>query len=219
MKVTTDACLFGAWIADTLKQQKVDGNVLEIGTGTGLLSLMLAQKTEASIDTIEIDPSACSQAKENIGASKWKQKIQVICGDAKLFTGEKKYDLIISNPPFFENQLRSESDNINMARHNDTLSLDELIEIIFRNLSSEGVFAVLLPYQRSDYLISLAVQKNFNLFIRVDVKQSTNHNYFRSILCFGKQFVVPELKELIIKDAEGYTQDFIALLKDYYLNL
>src|SRR4026209_2804349 len=112
MKVTTDACLFGAWVAREVESKKLKAdNVLDIGTGTGLLTLMFAQKnTEASILAIEIDKEAAEQAAENAEASPWKDRIQIVNADVIAFPFNKKYDLIISNPPFYENELRSGSE-------------------------------------------------------------------------------------------------------------
>jgi tRNA1Val (adenine37-N6)-methyltransferase len=134
MKVTTDACLFGAWVAKEINNEKIlINNYLDIGTGTGLLSLMIAQKNSSvKIDSIEIDKEAAEQALENVNASSWKERINVIHADAKDFAFTKKYDLIVSNPPFYENELKSPDEKKNMAHHGG-LSLDKLIQAIFEN--------------------------------------------------------------------------------------
>src|SRR4051812_345426 len=106
MKVTTDACLFGAWLAACWKKMESDvgrnANMLDIGTGTGLLSLMIAQRCIAMIDAIEIDKEAAAQAAENVKSSPWSNNIHVICDDVKRYLFERKYELIFSNPPFYE---------------------------------------------------------------------------------------------------------------------
>jgi tRNA1Val (adenine37-N6)-methyltransferase len=120
MKVTTDACLFGAWVAKEVGGQKSEvETILDIGTGTGLLSLMLAQKTNATIDSVEIDEAAAEQAQENANASLWKDRIFVMPGDAKdmAYTFCKNFDIIISNPPFYENELTSSDHQKNLAHH------------------------------------------------------------------------------------------------------
>ena len=115
MKVCTDACMLGAWTAGKLGGSGIN-NILDIGCGTGLLSLMLSQKINASIDAVEIDADAAKQAGENISASPWAANIRVIHTSLQEFMPKKKYDLIICNPPFYENDLRSEHENKNVDR-------------------------------------------------------------------------------------------------------
>ena len=225
MKVTTDACLFGAWVANEVKSQKSKvKNVLDIGSGTGLLSLMIAQKnTEAKIEAIEIDKDAAEQAKENAEASRWNDRIQIISADVLDFPFKTKYDLIISNPPFYENELRSGSDRKNTAHHSDKLSLEELLTAIKNNLSADGSFFLLLPYKRNE-----EIRKLFNhhqLFISkiVLLRQSETHDYFR-ILIKGKvkdrRKEELEFDEMSIwDDKQQYTNEFVKLLKDYYMHL
>src|SRR5262249_33933395 len=115
MKVTTDACVFGAWVAQDVTDVQ---NVLDIGTGTGLLPLMLAQRHPSiTIDAIEIDKESFEQAKENVAISPFAEHIQVINDDAKAFSSWKKYDLVISNPPFYEKELASSDHKKNIAHH------------------------------------------------------------------------------------------------------
>src|SRR5437868_5022622 len=125
MKVCTDACLFGAYIANELQSIPVN-TILDIGAGTGLLSLMLAQKTTAVIDAVEIDNAAFEQAKENIAASPWKEKINTYHADISTFKTGKRYEHIISNPPFFEDDLRSNDEKKNFAKHDSSLTLENL---------------------------------------------------------------------------------------------
>ena len=122
MKVCTDACLFGAYIANELQTNTVK-NILDIGTGTAILSLLLAQKTAAAIDAVEIDSAAFTQAKKNIEQAGFAAKITVFNVDILNFTTSKKYDYIISNPPFFESDLKSEDDKKNSAKQNYFLLL------------------------------------------------------------------------------------------------
>lgn len=225
MKVTTDSCLFGAWIAKRISEQPGTAiQLLDIGTGTGLLSIMIAQKnTHCTIDAVEIERNAYEQALENVMNSTWKEKIHVLHADIKLFEPSKKYDIIISNPPFYENELKAENENKNIAHHNAGLSFSELFEIIKRQLSPEGHFYLLLPYKRNEEIRKLALEHQFELVQLTFVNQSVNHGYFRIMLCGRLPSEKKEetaIDEIAIKDNnDNYTPSFISLLKDYYLYL
>ena len=224
MKVTTDACLFGAWVASEISnEQLIINNCLDIGTGTGLLALMLCQKINAEFDCIEIDKEADQQAKDNADSSPWKERINVINADVKSFRFDQKYDLIISNPPFYEKEIRSSKDTKNIAHHSNELKLEELLEIIKSNLSNTGCFYLLLPYKRNEEVKKLF--KDHQLYIEkiLFVRQSTKHDYFR-IMLKGKlhqeENKETEFDEMSIRnESQQYTDDFATLLKDYYLNL
>lgn len=219
MKVCTDACLFGALLAEELQPLSIK-NILDIGTGTGLLSLMLAQKNNALIDAVEIDPDAFDQAKENIAGSPFKDRISIFNSDITQFTSNKKYDCIISNPPFFEDDLLSPDKKKNAAKHDTTLTINLLLQAIHTHLNTDGIFAVLLPYHRSSFFETAASASNFHLRKKISVKQTTGHHYFRVILIFSTAQAPLQEMELTIKDAVGnYTPEFTTLLKDYYLYL
>jgi tRNA1Val (adenine37-N6)-methyltransferase len=220
MKVCTDACLFGAYIANQVQPLSSVNSILDIGSGTGLLSLMLAQKTNATIDTVEIDANAFEQAKENIAQSSHKNRIEIFNTDIAAFNPNKKYDCIISNPPFFESDLKSDDEKKNSAKHDTSLTYITLLNAIDKNLTTHGFFSVLLPFKRSSYFEEVAAKLNFHLAKKLLVKQTPKHNYFRAILIFSRNKSVAEQSELTIKNEEGnYTKEFIQLLKDYYLYL
>lgn len=230
MKVCTDGCLFGAVIARNLpatSNQTATGiditsnqNILDIGCGTGLLSLMLAQKTNAVIHAIEISKDASLQARENILSSPWKDRIQVIHADVKAYAFTRQYNLIVSNPPFFAHHLRSPKEGINMARHDESLTYKDLLHIVYQILSPDGCFAVLIPYDQSNGVIQLAINTGLYLHHRISVKQTPDHLHFRSILLFcTKQPLYFIAEELTIKTGNAYSDEFIILLKDFYLNL
>ncbi len=184
MKVCTDACLFGA-IAANYKMAKT--NCLDIGTGTGLLSLMLAQKNnEANIDAVEINKDAAGQAMENISASPWANSISVINEDILTFSPGKKYDCIISNPPFFEDDLQSADGAKNDAKHDTTLRLEQLIQYAAAQLSPKGIFAVLLPFHRANSFIAEAERSGLYPEQKILVKQTLKHKYFRGILFLSR---------------------------------
>ncbi len=223
MKVCTDACLFGALVADCNPDsyRESTANCLDIGTGTGLLSLMFAQKNNSvKIDAIEIDKEAAIQAKGNVAASPWADRIHIFNEDILVFDPGKLYDCIISNPPFFEDDLQSPDKAKNKAKHNNSLSLIQLVQVIDIHLAADGFFAVLLPYQRVEYFITEATKAGFHLNKQILAKQTMKHKFFRGILFFSRKEKEFEKSEIIIKDTNhNYTSDFIALLKDYYLYL
>src|SRR4051794_14751191 len=189
MKVCTDACLFGAWVTEEVKSKNLKiRNVFDIGTGTGLLPLMFAQKNpSAIIDAVEIDEAASLQAKENFEASPWRESLHIYNTSIQYFHTKKKYDLIISNPPFFENDLKSTDIKRNLALHSSELSWEELLDIIKKLLKEDGLFAVLLPYHRTEQFIKSATQQSFYLTQKILVNQTCKHHYFRSILLFAKK--------------------------------
>ncbi len=221
MKVCTDSCLFGAWMADKLAKKNINAHtILDIGTGTGLLSMMLAQKTDATIDAVEINEDVFMQARENVNASPWKDRINIFQKDIKNFSPGKTYDLIICNPPFYENDLRSPDDQKNVSKHSELLNMDELFELTCNLLKNNSHFAILLPFHRSNDAKQTALKHSLYLRENLFVRQSTNHNFFRSILMFHKEKAETTNSEISIKNnGNVYTKEFIELLKDYYLHL
>jgi len=224
MKVTTDACLFGAWVAEEVRSQESGvRSSLDIGTGTGLLSLMLAQKNhDALIIGVEIDEDAEKQAKENINSSPWKDRINVIEGDVKNYNFPEKFDLIISNPPFYENEIRSATDSKNVAHHSKDLTLKELLAIIKNYLNETGSFFLLLPYKRDEEIKKLFKDHELNISKILFVRHSVKHDYFRIFIkgSLNAEEKKTEFDELSIwDDKKQYTNEFVTLLKDYYLHL
>jgi tRNA1Val (adenine37-N6)-methyltransferase len=223
MKVTTDACLFGAWVVrEAGSQESGARRILDIGTGTGLLSLMLAQKTNSLIDTIEIDEDAFEQAKENIAASPWKDRINVFNADSREFSFPAKYDIVLSNPPFYENELKSADEKRNIALHGG-LPLNELLNVIFCNLDTNGTFYLLLPSKRiaeSEFLLS---KYDLPVTQSMLVRQSTQHDHFRIFIKgehTGNGEDTYSRNEIAIwNEKKEYINEFIELLKDYYLYL
>ena len=217
MKVTTDACIFGAYIS-------IDGTkkILDIGTGTGLVAMMLAQRTQAQIDAVEIENSAYNQAVTNIQKSVFKEQINIFNTSIQLFSTrseqQNQYDLIVSNPPFFQNHLKAEQATRNNSLHTDTLSFKDLIHSVLRLISSIGTFVILLPLYESSVFEELSIshglypQKKLTIMHRKDTK------ILRIITTFGFTKLQIQEKNLIIKNPdESYSPAFEMLLKDYYL--
>ena len=220
MKVCTDACVFGAWVASYINNKKITPeNILDIGTGTGLLSLLLAQKTAAKITAVEIDEAAAIQAQQNFQASPWDNRLAVVNSPIQSFNPFHKFGLIISNPPFFNNNLQSPDDKRNQALHTTTLSYNTLINSAFNFLHDDGLLAVLLPFANAGEFIALALKEGLHLINHTKVRQTTTHDYFRSIMFFGKTIQPCTTTEISIKENNTYTTEFIELLKDYYLYL
>jgi tRNA1Val (adenine37-N6)-methyltransferase len=218
MKVCTDSCVLGAWTALQIKDVET---VLDIGTGTGLLALMLAQKSTCTIDAIESDPDASGQAKENISLTPWSDRIRVIQEDVNGFSVPSPYDFIISNPPFFEDDLLSPESKKNRAKHNDSLTLDQLVLLINKFLKPKGHFSILLPAHRSLYFEKLANDAGFFLHKKLTLHQTPAHPPFRRIYLFGYEKQENSISEsLTIKVENGnYSEAFISLMRDYYLYL
>lgn len=218
MKVCTDACILGAYSSGITNRSTA--NILDIGTGTGLLSLMLAQKTMAGIDAIEMDEAAARQANENVQSSPWAGRIKVIHTTVQQFNSSKKYDLIISNPPFFENDLKSITEEKNNAKHDTSLTLLELVNAINENLSVDGFASILLPYHRTNYFKDISEEAGLYIHEILKVQQSPKHSFFRSIIILAKQKGNYKEDTLLIHDDQRqYSSGFTALLKDYYLKL
>jgi tRNA1Val (adenine37-N6)-methyltransferase len=216
MKVCTDTCLFGA-IVDTNKAN----TILDIGTGTGLLSLMLAQKSEAEIVAVEIDENAALQAKENFENSPWKNRLHVYKDSIQHFakTTSKKFNLIICNPPFFTNHLKRPVKSQNVAFHSESLSFEELAESIVSLLDEEGNCWIMLPPHEAEIFADILKTKGLfqNKIYKVYARE--NEKLIRHICCyaFTKSSLIAHT--VAIKNARNeYTITFSKLLEDYYLS-
>lgn len=218
MKVCTDACLQGAYTASYITEAN---SILDIGAGTGLLSLMLAQQfNKANITAIELDEAAAAQAARNFAVAPWATQLNVINSDVRTLSLASKYDLIITNPPFYETDLKSPDKLRNQAMHATTLGYEELLAVIDQHLAAAGVFSVLLPYKPFATFEVLATQKGFFARKVLHVKQSVHHDRFRTIAIFGRSGTVRDEETMAIKEADNdYTPEFRALLQPYYLYL
>ena len=211
MKVCTDACLFGAWIASEINKNKID-RVLDIGAGTGLLSLMVAQGTDAVIDAVEIDDNAYSQAAGNFAASPWKDRLTVHLCAIQQFEPGRKYDLVISNPPFYEGSLPSPDRKKNEAMHSISLNAVELFASMKRLHAPKGRIAILIPFSRVDAIEKIIIDSALHVIKKVTVKQTEKHAPFRCMYMLSDVFSGFEERKITVGDDE-----FNTLLKNYYL--
>ncbi|WP_341225664.1 methyltransferase [uncultured Arcticibacterium sp.] len=211
MKVCIDSCIFGAWV-----NVSENDKVLDIGTGTGLLSLMLAQKNKSiEIDAVEIDKDAYSQATENVKQS---SQISLYHEDIKSFS-KSNYDLLIVNPPFYLDALNSPDAKKNKAKHQGTLTLEELAKQISLKLKSEGKAFIMLPPPEMFQMENLMLSVGFKMNKKLQVRHQKESKVFREMAQFSKNELMYTLEELFIKEADNqtYSDDFQALLKDYYI--
>lgn len=217
MKVGTDGVLLGAW-AEVVNTKKI----IDIGTGSGLIALMLAQRSEAEIEAIDIDASACIQAEENIAASLFKDRIRVkhLSLQSLAEQSNDKYDLVVSNPPYFEASLLSPVHERNLARHNNTLSLDSLLRNGKKILSPEGRIALILPYDREEELNQRVADLGLFFSKKAYVRPMPKAGYKRLLAEISPQASICQENELTIEIARHqYTPAYIELTKKFYLKM
>lgn len=214
MKVTEVACLLGA-----LCPIENVSNALDIGGGTGLLSLMLAQRSKMHIDMVELDKHAFEQASLNIEATPFASQIICHFADIRNFESANQYDLIISNPPFFENQLASPNKDKNRAWHSTDLTLTELIMAVDRLLHKHGKFVLLFPSSRESELNQVCEIHSLSLNKIIHLKHSTLHHSKLMIVTVSRIKTEVEVLDFFMKTNNEYSTEFKNLLKDFYLNL
>ena len=223
MKVCTDACLFGAWAAADAQMQSAK-KILDIGSGTGLLSLMLAQQSAAHITAIEIEDGAFEQTKTNFDLCPWKDRLNAIHSSIQTYASNNKqnlFDYIITNPPFYEGDLTSPDSTKNLAAHSTALPWDELVKSVANLLQENGAWYVLVPTLRAYTMQKLALNDGLQLSEECLMYNDAKHLPIRAMLKFVKQKeAVIQRKKIIIKNADqSYTTEFSNYLKDYYLHL
>lgn len=219
MKVGTDGVLLGAW-ADVTDSQRI----LDVGTGTGLIALMLAQRSKAHIHAIDIDEAACLQAKENVAASPFSQQVEVFHYALNEYhlTCPYSYDLIVSNPPYFIDSLKCPNQQRNTARHTDTLSLESLLRESNQLLSPQGKIALILPFDQKDYLESCIEKEGLYLSKEIDVIPIIGAQPKRLLVELKKERPITSVipSELTIEIARHkYTEEYIHLTKAFYLKM
>lgn len=217
MKVSTDACIQGAWtpIKDDVKK------VLDIGAGTGLLSLMLAQrKPGVIIDAVEVDSAAAHQARQNFKDSPWTEQLNVFCADINSWEHDTQYDMIICNPPFFQKSLLGPDKQRNTVRHTLTLNYEQLFRALDKYLSQDGYASVLLPVAEHMVWEQMLVSNGWSISEKLIVRPGKGFSPNRVVsLCSKKASKLKEYELCIYNEDKSYTEAFIELLKPYYLNL
>ena len=216
MKVGTDSIILGSAIKIKSKYKRI----LDVGTGTGLLSLMLAQKsTNSNITAVEIDSNSYHQAKINIDKSKWRNRINLIHADAKQLEIDHKYDLIICNPPYFSNSKKSMIISKNSARHQVELTFKDLLNLWGKLGNNDSDLVCIAPIIESEKLHKM-VKKNGNyLTYYLEVRSNPNSNPKRVVMLFSKNKMETKKSKLCIHNNEGgYSEAYKYMTKDFYLN-
>jgi len=220
MKIGTDGVLLGAWCP-------IDNNpysILDIGAGTGILSLMLAQRSNAEqIDALEIDEEAYEQCVENFETSPWSDRLFCFHAGLDEFIDEPEdeYDIIISNPPFYSEDFKTENSQRDLARFQDALPFEDLVEAADLLLSENGIFSVIIPYKEEEKFIDLCAGVELFPVKVTRVKGSHNTPIVRSLLAFKRyELSVLTTDELVIEiSRHEYTDDYINLTKAFYLKM
>jgi tRNA1Val (adenine37-N6)-methyltransferase len=216
MKISTDAVLLGS-----LAQSNSPKQILDIGTGTGVIALMLAQRfAEAQIIALELDPEAAAQAAKNCQASPFSQRIQVKEGRLQTYTEEKRFDLIVSNPPYFPDHLKSNDAKRNQALHTDSLSFAELLQKARLLLTDNGNLWIILPPRQMRDFSALAAQQNLHPVAQFLIRDTAAKPIHREVVCFTPSPTLTSTtpQELCLKLEDGsYSEEYRTLLAGFLL--
>lgn len=219
MKIGTDGVLLGAWTPLDNNPQ----NVLDIGAGSGIIALQLAQRSMAQeIDAVEIDDAAYEQCTENFENSPWADRLFCYHASIQEFASEmdEAYDLIVSNPPFYSEDFKTENSSRDLARFNEAMPFQHLAVSASHLLSDDGVFALIIPYKEEESFISIAAQYELLPFRICNIRGNTETSFKRSLIAFSFQKKEIELTELTIENSRhDYTDAYVDLVKDFYLKM
>ncbi len=216
MKVNTDSVLLGAW-AEIPEGAKIG---LDIGSGTGILALMITQRNpKIEMTGIEIEKNAFEESKINFKNSPYRKRLEAVNLPLQEFTPNQPIDLIISNPPYFINDLKNRDNNKSQARHTTSLTFMELIEFAKSNLSDKGLFSVILPKKESEIFLSLCRDKELHLTTIAFIKPNPSKIVNRVMMSYGHEKVVVKQQEFCVYESQGvYSQEHKKLTKDFYLD-
>ena len=221
MKVNTDGILLGAWAPVEHRQ-----NLLDIGTGTGLIALMAAQRTtntEATVTALDIDPDAAKQAKANFEQSPWTKRLSVFCQDVQTYLpATQLFDLILCNPPYFNDSLKAPDPKRRLARHTDSLSFHSLLEHASRLTTQSADFCLILPVNEGNRFIEHSQSTPWQLSALCKIRHNGSKPAFRYLMRFSKQTGVtePAESELLIRTSDNhYSDEFTNLCRDFYLKM
>ena len=213
MKVGTDAMILGALIqAENCK------NALDIGSGTGVLSLMIAQgNSDLKIDAVEIDDRAALECERNFQNSNWSDRLNVIHGDFLSYKTSMRYDLIFSNPPFYQSSLVNQDERKGRARHEQSMSIPAFLENVNNLLAEKGFFWLIVPFDDVDSWQNIAEKNRLYLNEMISVYGKRNDNPKRAILKFGGKLMKPLKSSLVIRELNGrYSAEYIELTKEFH---
>ncbi|MDR0962478.1 MAG: methyltransferase [Mediterranea sp.] len=215
MKVGTDGVLLGAWA-----QADAPRRIMDIGTGTGLVALMLAQRyADAQVTAMEIDSPAARQAAENVAQSPWNDRVEVVCGDFRNYSIDGCFDLLVSNPPYFVDALACPDRQRHIARHADTLSYESLFRRAVKLLAADGRVAVIIPADARATADGIAIAQGLHPAQCMQVVTKPGKAVRRVLLSYSMQPAVCTEATLCIESAEGgFSKEYIALTGDFYLN-
>ena len=220
MKVGTDSLVLGAW----LSIQEAD-KILDVGTGTGILAIMMAQRSGALIDAVESNKSACLEAVENVKSSPWHDRIRVIESSFQDFWNVQKmvgfrYDLIISNPPYYSNSLPAKTSDRTLARHTNTLTISELLKGVNELLKPHGRLGLVMPYPEGKQFIAVVKEEGFYCNRLLQLRSRPGRPVKRLLMELSRKEMELEIQDLVISESgqNKYTNEYINVTKDFYLD-
>ncbi|QZE14294.1 methyltransferase [Halosquirtibacter laminarini] len=216
MKVGTDGVLLGAWASHPNPK-----NILDIGAGSGLMTLMMAQRYDTKITGVEIDQIASKEANKNLLSTSWSDRVEILNYPIQQYRSEKYFDLIVSNPPFFNNGPKSPSSSRKNARHTDTLSFTDLLSFVSSNLNNEGVFCLILPFEQLQAITEEAKKQGLYIQKICYVRPKKDGDIKRILVSFGFDNTreIIETYMYIEKTRHVYSEEYKKLTKDFYLNM